>query len=136
MHAWVEYAYLLAAVCFIFGLKRLSSPKTARSGNAIAAVGMLVAILATLLDQQILSYWQLGVGMLIGGALGAILAKTVQMTSMPGAGGGCSTGSVALASAAGCRVPRSPATSAGTEGATSSTGSGGSGERRRRPSMR
>ena len=72
MHAWVEYAYLLAAVCFILGLKRLSSPKTARSGNAIAAVGMLVAIAATLLDQQILSYWQIATGLVVGGLLGGI----------------------------------------------------------------
>ncbi len=89
--------YLLAAVCFIIGLKRLSSPKTARSGNLIAACGMLVAILATLLDKQILELWQIGLGMLVGGGIGVYLARSVQMTGMPqlvavlnGFGGGAS----------------------------------------------
>lgn len=93
----VTLVYLAAAVCFIIGLKRLSSPKTARSGNAIAAFGMLLAIVATLLDRQIVEYWQIGVGLLVGGAIGAFLAKTVKMTAMPqlvavlnGFGGGAS----------------------------------------------
>ena len=47
--AFVQIAYLAAAVCFILGLKRLSTPATARSGNQVAAVGMAVAVLATLL---------------------------------------------------------------------------------------
>jgi len=93
----IALAYLLSAVCFIIGLKRLSSPKTARSGNVIAAFGMLVAIVATLINQEILEYWQIMVGLLIGGVVGAILATTVKMTSMPqmvavlnGFGGGAS----------------------------------------------
>ena len=52
MNALVELAYLLAAVFFIFGLKWLSSPATARKGNALASLGMLIAILVTLLEQR------------------------------------------------------------------------------------
>ncbi|MFG0315969.1 MAG: NAD(P)(+) transhydrogenase (Re/Si-specific) subunit beta [Planctomycetota bacterium JB042] len=94
---WITLVYLLSGVAFIFGLKRLSSPRTARSGNAIASLGMLVAIAATLLNQQIVEFWQIGVGVLVGGGLGAFFARTVQMTSMPqlvavlnGFGGGAS----------------------------------------------
>lgn len=93
----VTLVYLLAAVCFIIGLKRLSSPKTARSGNLIAAIGMLIAIGATLLDRQIITYWQLGGGIALGGIIGAYFARSVQMTNMPqlvavlnGFGGGAS----------------------------------------------
>ena len=80
---YVILVYLVAAVCFIIGLKKLSSPKTARNGNLIAAIGMLIAIVATLVDQQIVEYWQIGVGLAVGGVIGAICAKTVQMTNMP-----------------------------------------------------
>ncbi len=94
---WITLVYLLSGVAFIIGLKRLSSPRTARSGNAIASLGMLIAIVATLLNQQIVEFWQIGVGVLVGGGLGAFFARTVQMTSMPqlvavlnGFGGGAS----------------------------------------------
>lgn len=94
---WITLVYLLSGVAFIIGLKRLSSPKTARSGNAIASLGMLIAIVATLLNQQIVEFWQIGVGILVGGGIGAFFARTVQMTSMPqlvavlnGFGGGAS----------------------------------------------
>jgi NAD(P) transhydrogenase subunit beta len=75
--------YLLAAVLFIFGLKMLSSPKTARRGNVVGAIGMLLAIVITLFDRQILSFTYIIVGIVIGSAIGAILAKKVQMTAMP-----------------------------------------------------
>ena len=94
---WITLVYLASGVAFILGLKRLSSPKTARSGNLIASIGMLVAIVATLLNQQIVEFWQIGVGILVGGGIGAFFARTVQMTSMPqlvavlnGFGGGAS----------------------------------------------
>jgi len=94
---WITLVYLVSGVAFIIGLKRLSSPKTARSGNAIASLGMLVAIVATLLNKQIVEFWQIGVGILIGGSIGAYFARTIQMTSMPqlvavlnGFGGGAS----------------------------------------------
>src|SRR5687767_15769142 len=79
----IDACHVAAAVLFIFGLKRLSSPKTARSGNRLAAIGMAVALAATLLDQQILSFTSIVVGTLIGGALGVYFARRVHMTAMP-----------------------------------------------------
>jgi len=76
-------AYLLAAVLFILGLKKLSSPKTARRGNLYAMLGMLLAIVVTLLDKQILDYTYIIAGLVIGSAIGAIAAKKVEMTAMP-----------------------------------------------------
>jgi H+-translocating NAD(P) transhydrogenase subunit beta len=93
----IEIAYLIAAVLFIVGLKRLSSPKTARSGNRIGATGMLVAVAVTLLHWEIVSFIWIIVGMVIGAAVGTIMARRVKMTSMPqmvallnGFGGGAS----------------------------------------------
>ena len=80
---YIELAYLLTAISFIVGLKRLSSPRTARSGNQIAAVGMTIGILATLFDQRVLNIWYILIGALIGGGIGFYLARTVQMTAMP-----------------------------------------------------
>lgn len=76
-------AYIVSAVLFIFGLKRLSSPATARSGNQLAAFGMVLALGATLLDRQILSFWTIAIGGLLGAAIGTYFALTVQMTAMP-----------------------------------------------------
>ena len=74
--------YLLAAVAFIIGLKRLGSPRTARSGNAVASVGMLLAIVVTLIDSEV-SWIVLGAGAAVGAVVGAVLALRVQMTAMP-----------------------------------------------------
>ncbi len=97
MTSLVPVAYLLSAVCFIVGLKRLQSPDTARGGNAIAATGMLIAVAATLVDRQILDFTWILVGLVGGGGIGAVMARTVKMTSMPqmvavfnGFGGGAS----------------------------------------------
>jgi len=79
----IAVSYIVAAILFIFGLKRLSSPATARSGNRVAAAGMTLALGATLLDQQILSFWSIAVGTLIGAGIGTYFARTVQMTAMP-----------------------------------------------------
>jgi NAD(P) transhydrogenase subunit beta len=79
----IAIAYIVAAVLFILGLKRLSSPATARSGNRLAAVGMLVALTATLLDRQIVSFWIIAAGTLLGAAIGVYFARSVQMTAMP-----------------------------------------------------
>jgi NAD(P) transhydrogenase subunit beta len=81
--AYIEIVYLIAAISFIVGLKRLSSPATARSGNQIAAVGMAIAVLATLFDQKVLNLWYIVVGAAIGGGVGFVLARGVQMTAMP-----------------------------------------------------
>jgi NAD(P) transhydrogenase subunit beta len=79
----IQLTYLVAACLFIIGLKKLSSPATARNGNLLAAVGMLLAIVATLLDRQVLNYQMILVALAIGSALGAIAAYKVQMTEMP-----------------------------------------------------
>jgi NAD(P) transhydrogenase subunit beta len=83
MTALIPLAYLFAAVCFILGLKRLASPATARSGNALAAAGMLVAILVTLADRQIVGYGLIAAGLVVGGVAGVVIARTIQMTAMP-----------------------------------------------------
>jgi H+-translocating NAD(P) transhydrogenase subunit beta len=79
----IAISYIVAAVLFIFGLKRLSSPATARSGNRIAAIGMALALGVTLLDRQIVSFWAIAIGTLIGAVMGVYFARTVQMTAMP-----------------------------------------------------
>jgi NAD(P) transhydrogenase subunit beta len=81
--AAIAIAYIVSAVMFIFGLKRLSSPATARSGNQLAAIGMAIALAATLLDRQIISFWLIGLGTLVGAVIGTYFARTVQMTAMP-----------------------------------------------------
>ena len=93
----VNLAYLLAAVLFIIGLKRLSSPATARSGNRMGATGMLIAVVVTLLDREVLDYTQIAGGVIVGAIVGATLARTIKMTAMPqmvaifnGLGGGAS----------------------------------------------
>ena len=83
MQAVINVAYLVSAMLFIFGLKRLQSPDTARSGNALASLGMLVAVVATLFLYEILTWPWLIAGLIIGGTIGAILARQVEMTAMP-----------------------------------------------------
>jgi NAD(P) transhydrogenase subunit beta len=96
-HTIVELSYLLASVLFILGLKRLNSPATARQGNRLSSVGMLIAIAITLFDRQIVSYQVIVAGVIVGSALGLWMARTVKMTAMPqmvallnGFGGGAS----------------------------------------------
>jgi NAD(P) transhydrogenase subunit beta len=74
--------YLIAAVAFIVGLKRLGSPRTARSGNTIAALGMLLAVVVTLVDSEV-SWAVVAAGAAVGAVVGAVLALRVQMTAMP-----------------------------------------------------
>ncbi len=76
-------AYILSAILFIFGLKMLGSPATARRGNACSAVGMLIAIVAGLASSGIVSPQWIAIGMLIGAVIGASAARLVAMTSMP-----------------------------------------------------
>ncbi|MEM1057202.1 MAG: NAD(P)(+) transhydrogenase (Re/Si-specific) subunit beta [Bacteroidota bacterium] len=76
-------AYLIAASLFIVGLKRLASPRTARAGNRLASLGMLIAVAAALLENQILNPIELVAGLAVGGAIGLWLARNTEMTSMP-----------------------------------------------------
>jgi H+-translocating NAD(P) transhydrogenase subunit beta len=91
----IDLAYLAAGVCLIVGIKRLSSPATARSGNVVAAVGMTIAIVFTLLSPEIDSYWLIAAGIAVGTVIGVASARRVKMTAMPqmvalfnGVGGG------------------------------------------------
>ena len=79
----INVAYLVAAVCFIVGLKLLSSPGTARRGNQIAALGMAVAVVATLFMPGLANIWLILVGLVIGAVVSAFAARQVKMTAMP-----------------------------------------------------
>ncbi|MCL7488930.1 MAG: NAD(P)(+) transhydrogenase (Re/Si-specific) subunit beta [Desulfobulbaceae bacterium] len=78
----INFAYIISAALFIFGLKMLSSPATARRGNLLSAVGMLLAIVVTLFSQGLDYKWIL-LGIVIGSAIGLVAAYKVEMTSMP-----------------------------------------------------
>ena len=75
--------YIVAAILFILGLKRLGHPSTARTGNRMAAVAMLLAVVVTLIDRDIVRIEWIIVGVVIGAAIGTVLARRVQMTAMP-----------------------------------------------------
>ena len=83
MQTVIDLAYLVAASLFILGLKRLTSPATARGGNQLAAIGMLVAVIATLFLHRILTPVEMLLGLVIGSAIGVVLARRIQMTAMP-----------------------------------------------------
>jgi NAD(P) transhydrogenase subunit beta len=92
---WINFAYLVAAVCLIVGIRELSHPRTARRGNLVAAFGMAIAILFTLFDEDIDEYWLMALGIAIGTVVGVASARQVRMTAMPqmvalfnGVGGG------------------------------------------------
>jgi NAD(P) transhydrogenase subunit beta len=98
MRIAIEITYLVSSILFIFGIKFLGSPKTARKGNLYAAIGMFMAIAATLLDREVLTYEWIIIGAIIGSAVGLVLAYKTPMTGMPqmvgmlnGFGGGAST---------------------------------------------
>ncbi|HSH16459.1 MAG TPA: NAD(P)(+) transhydrogenase (Re/Si-specific) subunit beta, partial [Verrucomicrobiae bacterium] len=83
MNRATELIYIVCAALFIAGLKLLSSPRTARRGNLFSALGMLLAVATTLLDQGILDFKWIVVGLAAGGVIGAVLARRVAMTAMP-----------------------------------------------------
>jgi NAD(P) transhydrogenase subunit beta len=83
---WTFLAYLVAAALFITGIRRLRRPETARSGNTIAAVGMVIALVATIFVADIdeaLGTVEIGAGVLVGSVIGAVAAQRVQMAAMP-----------------------------------------------------
>jgi NAD(P) transhydrogenase subunit beta len=79
----IQIGYIVSAALFIFGLKQLGSPATARRGNLISSLGMLLAIVAALLDQGIVDFKWIAIGFVAGGVIGAAAARMVQMTAMP-----------------------------------------------------
>ena len=84
---YLDLAYLVSAICFIYGLKMLSHPKTARNGNMIATLGMLIAIVTTVMmptetGEPLLDLQMIGIAMIIGSIIGAFFAVRVEMTQM------------------------------------------------------
>ncbi len=93
----INIAYLVASILFILGLKGLAHPRTAVRGNLMGAVGMLIAVLVTMIDQSIISFEMIIIGIVVGSAIGAVMAIKIPMTGMPqlvavfnGFGGGAS----------------------------------------------
>jgi H+-translocating NAD(P) transhydrogenase subunit beta len=92
---FIDVCYLVASVLFILGIRGLSHPRTARQGNVLAAIGMLIAVVATLLDPEIENFGLIILGIAVGTVVGAVSARAVKMTAMPqmvalfnGVGGG------------------------------------------------
>src|SRR6476619_3262259 len=81
--AWVLLAYLVAGVCFILALRGLSNPKSSRRGNYTGMAGMAIAIATTLAVHQIASIAEIAGAMIIGGGIGLITARKIQMTALP-----------------------------------------------------
>ncbi len=79
----INFAYIVSAILFVFGLKMLGSPATARRGNMLSSLGMLIAIVVTLFSQQILSFEYIIIFAVIGAVIGALAARLVAMTAMP-----------------------------------------------------
>ena len=78
-----SFLYLLSSVCFIMALRGLSSPKTARMGNIYGISGMVIAVLTTLALPGVISFGTIIIGVLIGGAIGTIIALRIEMTALP-----------------------------------------------------
>ena len=81
--SWTGFAYLIAAVCFIMALRGLSSPTSARQGNVLGILGMLIAVVTTLLDPEVVSYETILAGIVVGGAIGTLVAYRINMTALP-----------------------------------------------------
>lgn len=97
METFIQLSYLVATGFFISGLKKLGSPATARQGNQWASIGMLLGIVVTLFDHEILHFQWIIAGIIVGSTIGVYIARTVEMTGMPemvallnGLGGGAS----------------------------------------------
>ncbi|MBO9517027.1 MAG: NAD(P)(+) transhydrogenase (Re/Si-specific) subunit beta [Porphyrobacter sp.] len=83
MNPWVALAYLVSGVLFILALRGLSSPSTSRRGNRFGMAGMLIAVVTTLVTHEIASLPEIGGAIAIGGAIGFVIARRIQMTAMP-----------------------------------------------------
>ncbi|MEZ5346226.1 MAG: NAD(P)(+) transhydrogenase (Re/Si-specific) subunit beta [Pyrinomonadaceae bacterium] len=80
---WINIAYIVSAALFIYGLKELSSPATARRGNFISSAGMFIAVVVTLLNQGIIDYKWIILGIALGSVIGVAASRIVAMTAMP-----------------------------------------------------
>jgi len=81
--AWVLLAYLISGVCFIIALRGLSSPESSRRGNRLGMIGMTIAVVTTLAIHEIASLPEIVGAMAIGGGIGLVTARRIQMTAMP-----------------------------------------------------
>ncbi len=81
--SWVLLAYLVAGVCFILALRGLSNPESSRRGNRAGMLGMAIAVATTLAVHDIASILEIAVAILIGGGIGLVIARRIQMTAMP-----------------------------------------------------
>ena len=81
--SFIPLAYLIASVCFILTLLLLSSPKHARLGNLLGSVGMLIAVVGTLIHEDIITYRWIVPGLIVGSLIGASMAAWIPMTKMP-----------------------------------------------------
>lgn len=83
MNIVISIVYLVSAALFILGLKKLGKPLTARKGNLLSALGMFLAVIVTLLHQDILDYRWIALGVVVGSLIGTVVARMVAMTAMP-----------------------------------------------------
>ena len=81
--SWVLLAYLVSGICFILALRGLSSPDSSRRGNLIGMAGMAIAVITTLAIHEIAALWEIAIAILVGGAVGLVTARRIQMTAMP-----------------------------------------------------
>jgi len=79
----VSILYLVSALFFIFALRGLSHPESSRLGNIFGIIGMFIAIITTLMFKSVLSYYEIGISILIGGSIGTFIAIRIQMTALP-----------------------------------------------------
>ena len=79
----VNLIYIISAALFIYGLKMLSSPATARRGNFISAIGMFIAVVTTLISKEVVEFQWIVIGFVIGAVIGAFVARMIAMTQMP-----------------------------------------------------
>ncbi|HWJ58419.1 MAG TPA: NAD(P)(+) transhydrogenase (Re/Si-specific) subunit beta, partial [Sphingomicrobium sp.] len=81
--AWVLIAYLFSGICFILALRGLSSPESSRRGNRLGMIGMAVAVVTTLVTHEVASLVEILIAIAIGGSIGLVTARRIQMTAMP-----------------------------------------------------
>ncbi len=81
--AWILIAYLISGVCFILALRGLSSPSTSQRGNRLGMIGMAIAVVTTLVTHDVASLAEIAVAIAIGGGIGFVVARRIQMTAMP-----------------------------------------------------
>ena len=79
----VAILYLISGLLFIFALRGLSHPESSRMGNIFGIIGMIIAIITTLMFKSVLSYTEIGVAIIIGGFIGTFIALKIEMTALP-----------------------------------------------------